>query len=236
MQSLGDIMRDMVRGIGPALPDVPEEPVCGICNGFGWISRRVPVGHPSFGQVYQCDCQLTALVESLEGFEVDDKWPDLATALQATRDWLADKGPAMLIFTGPRGVGKSHLLLAAKNDLLRRRLSVLSYTDRQLDSAMRASFDEGDTRDFLDRLAREPFFLLDDYGLISRQGQLEGLMDDLISARWVGAREGRRSLITTNVKATDMTPRILSRFNDQTRSLYMAIDASDYRLKKREEC
>ena len=40
-------------------PEV-EEPgdQCPVCEGFGWVQRRVPVGHRDFGEVFQCRCRL----------------------------------------------------------------------------------------------------------------------------------------------------------------------------------
>ena len=34
---------------------------CPICGGLGWISENVPVGHPNFGKLFRCTCQLADL-------------------------------------------------------------------------------------------------------------------------------------------------------------------------------
>src|SRR5918995_280631 len=34
----------------------PEIPVCPICQGAGWLRMDVPLGHPSFGRLFKCEC------------------------------------------------------------------------------------------------------------------------------------------------------------------------------------
>ena len=65
MESLGDILKRIterdsigaVNGDRPGLQKHPpvEEPEgerCPICDGAGWVSKRVPVGHPDFGEAF----------------------------------------------------------------------------------------------------------------------------------------------------------------------------------------
>ena len=66
MESLGDILKritarnisTITNGDGAGLRgSEPEGEVCEVCQGAGWVSKRVPVGHPDFGQAFPCRCQ-----------------------------------------------------------------------------------------------------------------------------------------------------------------------------------
>jgi len=237
MESLGDILRGMqakVLSRGYDEPG-PEAPRCGICKGAGIITLNRHYGDPDFAKDFPCDCQFNDLGESLDDFEVnpyDHKYPDLALALEATRHWLDSRGPGLLVLGGPRGVGKSHLMLAATHALMRLREIHWSGTDKQLDTTIRGSFDRNTTTSVLQMFASTPWLLIDDYGTIARRDTMEGLIDDLFNQRWV-RHEECKTMITTNIGSEDMTARIRSRFNDKSRSRYLIIDAPDYRLKRR---
>ena len=68
MESLGDILRRVTaRNIsrttnGEGVKFQVNQPVvdlCPYCKDSGWITKRVPVGHPDFGEAFPCDCQET---------------------------------------------------------------------------------------------------------------------------------------------------------------------------------
>ena len=150
MESLGDILRritareslktinDGRAGLPSISPEEPEAPDCPICHGAGWVSKRVPVGHPDFGEAFPCRCQqqetpanrsdalrrysnLGALSRiTLESTRPDGPLPDASgqrlfrEALEATIAFT--ENPAgWLVFTGPSGSGKTHLAVAAAN-------------------------------------------------------------------------------------------------------------------------
>ena len=68
MESLGDILRRIsVRstlnntngnGVTETAP-IRAADLCSLCNGSGWVTKRVYVGHPDFGQAVPCQCQET---------------------------------------------------------------------------------------------------------------------------------------------------------------------------------
>ena len=150
MESLGDILRRIAarEGLGAAagaragipsiLPEEPEGEPCPVCRGAGWVSKRVPVGHPDFGEAFPCRrCQqqepadrvealhrysnLGALRRiTLENTRPEGPLPD-AAGQKMFRDALTaaaafTENPAgWLVFTGPSGSGKTHLAVAAAN-------------------------------------------------------------------------------------------------------------------------
>ena len=150
MESLGDILRRIaarndlkaVNGGGFGIPSItPEEPEvssCLVCRGACWVSKRVPVGHPDFGEAFPCRrCQqpetedrvaalhrysnLGALRRiTLENTRPQGPLPDAAgqrmfrEALTAAAAFT-EKPAGWLVFTGPSGSGKTHLAVAAAN-------------------------------------------------------------------------------------------------------------------------
>ena len=49
-----------LRSVEGLEPDEPAGPPCPLCDGAGWVSKRVPVGHPDFGEAFPCRCQQEA--------------------------------------------------------------------------------------------------------------------------------------------------------------------------------
>jgi DNA replication protein DnaC len=150
MESLGDILKRITArdtskitngdGVGLRGSERQEPPgaVCEICQGAGWVSKRVPVGHPDFGQAFPCRCQQSSDVStrtaalrrysnlgplsriSFNTTRAEGPLPDTAgqrlfgQALAAAVDFAEDP-LGWLVFTGPSGSGKTHLAVAAAN-------------------------------------------------------------------------------------------------------------------------
>ena len=232
----GDLYRTLVGERGTYDPP-PEQPLCPFCRGSKFISKHVRVGHPDFGLPFPCRCQLLADGPTLANFIVGAN-VDLKLAKEAVIHWLDGQGPALVVLMGPRGVGKTHLALAAVYECLRRFQSCLMITDRELDSMLRQSFDDNRTDDILRTLRMERHLIIDDLGVVARDptGTLAALMDSIMDDRWKLAREGdHRTLITTNLRQTDLPARMASRLNDATRARALEIAAPDYRRVVREE-
>ena len=150
MESLGDILKRVtardshvaVNGDRPGLRNIPVEESnevrCHICDGAGWVSRRVPVGHPDFGEAFPCRCQqqrdseqrsdalrrysnLGALRRTTfettrpEGVLPDSNGRQLFKEALAAAIAFADSPEGWLVFTGPSGSGKTHLAVSAAN-------------------------------------------------------------------------------------------------------------------------
>ena len=149
MESLGDILRRITArdtlkgtngdnaGLRSIVPEEPSGEICQICNGAGWVSKRVPVSHPDFGEAFPCRCQQENRIDradalhrysnlgalsriTLENTLPESPFPD-ATGRQSFRDALAaatdfaENPSGWLVFTGPSGSGKTHLAVAAAN-------------------------------------------------------------------------------------------------------------------------
>ena len=107
MENLGDILKrlsdtkrvpngsdggsDNGADAGEDYP-VEVEEVCPHCQGRGWLTPDVPVGHPDFGQVVACACQATKSVG--ERSERLRRYSNLGYLTRLTFDSLAVQGRA----------------------------------------------------------------------------------------------------------------------------------------------
>ena len=150
MESLGDILKRIAErdsigavngdrpGLRNILPEEPEGERCPICDGAGWVSKRVPVGHPDFGEAFPCRCQQSrnpaqrsdalsrySNLGALRGLTFENTNPQGmspdAAGRQLFRDALtaatafSEAPQGWLVFTGPSGSGKTQLAVAAAN-------------------------------------------------------------------------------------------------------------------------
>ena len=146
---MGDILRRIAdrgglgapggdrAGILSISPEEPEGEPCPICHGAGWVSKRVPVGHPDFGEAFPCRCQereAAGRAEALHRYSnlgplrritfstinPAGPLPDAAGQGMFREAWAAAsafaEGPnGWLTFTGPSGSGKTQLAVATAN-------------------------------------------------------------------------------------------------------------------------
>ena len=140
MESLGDILRRITarnistntNGGGVLLPDgEPTGDLCTQCNGSGWVTRRVHIGHPDFGQAVPCICQETqddnSRIAALRRYsnlgalsrisftntDLDGPLPDVPSQQlfargMATAAKFAEYPEGWLVFTRPSAIGKTH--------------------------------------------------------------------------------------------------------------------------------
>ncbi len=199
MESLGDILRritapDTPRGMDvdkAALrniaPDEPQGEICQLCNGAGWVSKRVPVGHPDFGEAFPCRCQqrdptsrdaalrrysnLGTLGRiSFENTLPESPFPE-ATGREAFQEALtaamafSENPSGWLVLTGPSGSGKTHLAVAAANRCIERGIATYFVVVADLLDHLRATFAPDSTVSYdelFDQIRNVPVLILDD--------------------------------------------------------------------------
>ena len=172
MESLGDILRRITarniskttNGAGVSLPDSgPAVDLCPQCNGSGWVTRRVHVGHPEFGQAVPCTCQETQDSSTREAAlrrysnlgalsritfantDLEGPLPDTASrqmfsdsVTAAAR--FAEDPEGWLVLTGPSGSGKTHLAVAIANRCIERNQTAFFIVAADLLDHLRASY------------------------------------------------------------------------------------------------
>ena len=162
---------------------------CPICNGAGWLTRRVPVTDPDFGTTFPCACQQTesdparriaALARySKLGFlrqatfaaanpagPTDDPFNRRAFAEAfAAASRYADNPEGWVTFAGPSGSGKTYLAAAIANRQIERGNPALFLTAADLLDYLRGGFDDAAEVGFVDlyeQVRSAPLLALDD--------------------------------------------------------------------------
>ena len=172
-------------------PDSPPEgPVCSVCNGTGWVSKRVPVVHPDFGQTFPCECQGTkdsaARLDALRRYSnlgplsrvsfaatrSDGPLPDAASshlfrqALDASVKF-ADRPSGWLVLTGPSGSGKTHLAVAVANRCIELGQTTFFIVVADLLDHLRGAYSPDNPVSYdelFDQVRNVPVLILDDLG------------------------------------------------------------------------
>lgn len=194
----------------------PEAALCDRCRGSGLLRRDVAALHPDFGKPIECPCGLVAARRSLRIWDAAqippkfrpytlDSYTDVSGRyglVSNLRDWLS--GDRWLLLTGDIGVGKSGLAAALLTEWLRSGGAGLYISMPMFFSRIRATYrDNGDQIDELDVLGAVigvPLLVLDDLGIVSLSEWGREKLYTLIDER---AGEGRRTIITSNLRVTD---------------------------------
>jgi DNA replication protein DnaC len=232
------------------------DPNCPVCHGVGYVSDDLPVGHPQFGKVRLCTCQLenaqlqraaelradsnteTLVGKTLENFLPEGISPDasvrasLRHAWEACRTFAARPESRWLLLTGTYGCGKTHLAAAVANQCLAHGKPVLFLNTPDLLDYLRAAFapaSEESYNDRFDEIRTAPVLVLDDLGTESPTAWAIEKLYQLINYRY-NAR--LPTVITTNRDLKDIDQRIASRLGDTEMVTQLTILAPDFRAGK----
>ena len=184
------------RGDGAQAPHDTEEAQeagvaqCSLCRGTGWVSRRVAVTHPDFGQVFPCRCREQELRErsidhlqrysnlgplkrmTFDSMELTNGSPDqgsqpgLTEAIEAGRAF-AEEPQGWLVLTGPSGSGKTHLAAAIANRCIDNGCTLFFTHVSDLLDHLRATFSPDSAvsyDDIFQQIRDVPILVLDDLG------------------------------------------------------------------------
>ncbi len=237
----------------------PEEPEgrCPVCRGAGWLSRRAPVGHPDFGDVFPCRCQedetnlnRLQLLERYSGlpkkrldrmtFDSFNRTVTGATGpqratLRAAYTAAASFGASpegWLLLTGNHGVGKTHLAVAVVAERIKRRGAAFFAFVPDLLDHLRAAFSPNSPVGYsqlFDQVKEAPLLILDDLGAESATPWAQEKLYQIVVHRH---NSELPTLITTNLAMDDiekLQPRMASRLKDSTVVNWVAMAAPDYR-------
>jgi DNA replication protein DnaC len=242
MENLGDILKRLANNnsisedSAEAASESPgEQPApCDVCGGRGWFTRDVPVGHPEFGEVINCDCQQDRLerqqfdrllrysnLESFTRFTFQTLDPQgqgenpesrrLFEEAHQAAEQFAESPRGWLVFHGPHGSGKTHLAAAIGNRCISAgHLAFFVHVPDLLDH-LRASFgptSEMSYSDLFEQVRNSPLLILDGLGTHTTTSWAEEKLRQIVNHRY---NAGLPTVVTVSGELGDIDPYLLSR-------------------------
>jgi DNA replication protein DnaC len=219
---------------------------------LGYLRVDVPPGHPNFGKLQPCMCQLdnmsaaraeqlrrdsnteTLAGKTFETFLAEGVSPDPAVratvhaAFERCRAF-AKSPEKWLLLTGTYGCGKTHLAAAIANDCLAHARPVLFLNTPDLLDHLRAGFAPGADGSYTERfeeIRTAPVLILDDLGTESPTAWATEKLYQILNYRYNAQLP---TVITTNKEFRDIEPRVASRLTDAEMVSNLNILAPDFR-------
>ncbi len=229
---------------------------CQVCDGRGWISPDVPVGHADFGTISPCHCQESRLEDeqherlltysnlgNLTRFRFDNLEPDGLSDSEISKSQFrkaydvarvyANDPRGWLIFTGPNGAGKTHLAAAIANHCVdSSRIVFFSHAPDLLDH-LRSSFgpaSEVSYSDLFEQVRTTPLLVLDGLGSQSATPWAEEKLRQIINHRFNAELP---TIVTTAVPLSGLDPYIATRLT--TRGLGRVVELGVPQSERLEE-
>ncbi len=255
MRRLGDALGDWRREAGNGKREVgaastsveadgtesPEEGVCPVCRGAGFLRRELALDHPEFGQAIPCRCveeesqearlarlqrysnlgPLTRLTfQNLirRGRSADPR--DQARFQRCVEDAeaFAEEPDGWLVLSGASGCGKTHIAAAIANRCIERGVPALFVVVPDLLDHLRSAYKpEADIGydELFEQVRNAPVLVLDDLGTQSATPWAQEKLFQLINHRY-NAR--LPMIVTTNVPLNKFDERLRTRLGDPSLS------------------
>ena len=226
--------------------------VCPLCGGLGYVREDVPVGHPHFGQMFPCRCQMARLeqerlqqlrtlsnLQHLSHMTFDtflprghgmspDKQQNLRQAYEEVQRY-AENPTGWLILLGAYGCGKTHLAAAIANRAVERGQPVLFVVVPDLLDHLRATYSPSSSVTYdqrFDQVRNAPLLILDDLGTQSSTPWAREKLFQILNHRY---NTRLPTVITSTQQLEEIDRRIRSRMVDPDVAKIVPILAPDFR-------
>ena len=215
----------------------PEEAVCPICKGAGFLRVDLPPGHPDFGKLVLCRCRTDSLTR--ERKDKLERLSNLGPLVRLTFDNLLNQGRSAnpqsrerfhraynicrdyarspegwLVLLGPSGCGKTHLSAAIANERIAAGQQVLFVVVPDLLDHLRSSFSpssEVSYDELFENVKAAPLLILDDLGTQSATPWAQEKLYQIFNHRY---NAHFPTVITSNRSLAEIEERLRSRMTD----------------------
>lgn len=226
--------------------------VCPICQGQGFVVRDVPLGHADFGRAFPCQCRQAEIarrrqadltrvsnLDQLRHMTFDtflpngislneDQRQNLRRAFDEARAFASDP-EGWLVFMGSYGCGKTHLAAAIAQQVLSQGQAALFVVVPDLLDHLRSAFGPNTESSFdarFEAVRQAPLLILDDLGAQSTTPWAKEKLFQLLNTRYIAHLP---TVITTNLRLSEIEPRLRSRLGDPDLSTIVPITAANFR-------
>jgi DNA replication protein DnaC len=230
---------------------VAQEP-CPVCQGMGFITVDVPLGHPDYGKAVACECQQKEIEarrlaqfqtisqldvlqdQTLQNFIpegiglTEEKQRNLKLAYRRCLSY-AEKPEGWLLLRGGYGCGKTHLAAAIANHRLSQGEMAILITVPDLLDFLRATFAPDSEVSFDERLQQiktASLLILDDFGTESGTPWAQEKLFQILNYRY---NSRLPTVVTTNYELEEIELRVRSRLVDPGLVQIITILAPDFR-------
>lgn len=225
------------------------EEVCPKCKGAGYICLDVPLGHPSFGRAFECECLVAKREEqafselqelsNLRDFRdrtfatFNAKAAGVAEAYRVCREYAEDPR-GWLVLVGPVGCGKTHLAVAIAICCLEHGSRTLFVNVPELLDHLRSTYAPNSSVSYDERFEEvraAELLILDDLGTESGTEWAKEKIYQIFNRRY---NTEAPTVVTMNPREYNrLDERILSRMKDAAISRIVEMrEAGDYRQRK----
>ncbi len=228
-----------------------SDPVCPECGGLGWrrVAPAACPGEPGFGRLVACACNRAELARqhqlqqrlaglprrlqtrTFENFVVLEEAPppqgrgSNGAAYAAARAFAAEP-QGWLLFSGPPGGGKTHLLAAIAQTVP----GAIFVTAPDLLDLLRAGYDQVDFgyEARLEQFRTVGVLLLDDLGAEAPTPWAAEKLFQLLNHRY---NWGLPTVLATNFPLKALEPRLRSRLSERSLVQHVPLVVQDFRLQ-----
>jgi DNA replication protein DnaC len=260
MQHLENILQQLGITRRETLPERAEPAVCPICSGAGYLRYDVPVDDPRFGQLVVCQCTQADIQARRQQILLErsrlrnlrhltfDSWerkfvggkspassPDWAydTALLYRENLSLDDRPWLFLY-GTVGTGKTRIAAAVGNYRIDRGEPAVFMVVPELLDHLRAAYSPNSEigyDDLFESLKNTPLLILDELGVETATPWAREKLYQLINHRY---NLRLPTVITMNMDADPIDPRLWSRINDRHLTTVCEVVDKDHRTDRQQ--